>query len=228
MPETGLVDCAFDFLLSLLYMSWVWCLLILSIFLSLFIIRATFSSQFQWRTIFTMLFCRFLALSALALDSISASPVAGGHPHKQCHNSPQNRACWGSHSISTNYYDVIPNTGRTVTVRLVQYQANVGGCYQGPQYNLDIVNTTAFPDGVGRPVMLVNGMFPGPTIEANWGDHVGMASSIRLVELRWLIALKSSMSPIACPTTAPPFISMVSVNSTPTKWTAFRPSRNAL
>ncbi len=35
-----------------------------------------------------------------------------------------------------------------------------------PQYNLEITNTTGAPDGVERLMMLVNGQFPGPTIEA--------------------------------------------------------------
>lgn len=35
---------------------------------------------------------------------------------------------------------------------------------------LDITNTTMAFDGVARPVMVINGQYPGPTIEANWGD----------------------------------------------------------
>jgi len=59
-----------------------------------------------------------------------------------------------TYDINTNYYDSSPNTG---VIR---------------EYHFDIINTTAAPDGIERPVLLVNGQFPGPTIEANWGDTV--------------------------------------------------------
>lgn len=61
---------------------------------------------------------------------------------------------WGGYDINTNYYETAPNT------KVVR------------EYYFDIVNTTAAPDGIERPVLLVNGQFPGPTIEANWGDTV--------------------------------------------------------
>ena len=38
-------------------------------------------------------------------------------------------------------------------------------------YNFVITRQTIAPDGVERSVMLVNGEFPGPTLEANWGDE---------------------------------------------------------
>ncbi|KAG2419203.1 hypothetical protein HFD88_003998 [Aspergillus terreus] len=67
---------------------------------------------------------------------------------------PNATAPWHPFTIDTNFYDNIPDTG---VVR---------------EYWFDIVNTTAAPDGVERPVLLVNGQFPGPAIEANWGDTV--------------------------------------------------------
>ncbi|KAE8355939.1 Cupredoxin [Aspergillus coremiiformis] len=56
--------------------------------------------------------------------------------------------------INTNYYTIAPDTGKVV------------------EYWLDITNVTAAPDGVPRPMMLVNDQYPGPTIEANWGDTI--------------------------------------------------------
>ncbi|KAF5863352.1 hypothetical protein ETB97_010232 [Aspergillus alliaceus] len=56
--------------------------------------------------------------------------------------------------INTNYYTTVPTSG---VVR---------------EYWLDISNVTAGPDGVQRPMMVVNGQYPGPTIEADWGDTV--------------------------------------------------------
>ncbi|OJZ88646.1 multicopper oxidase [Aspergillus luchuensis CBS 106.47] len=61
---------------------------------------------------------------------------------------------WQGYDLNTNYYKTVPQTN---VVR---------------EYYFDIVNTTAALDGVERPVLLVNGQFPGPTIEANWGDTV--------------------------------------------------------
>ncbi|KFY13638.1 hypothetical protein V492_03139 [Pseudogymnoascus sp. VKM F-4246] len=38
------------------------------------------------------------------------------------------------------------------------------------QYNFVIERHTIAPDGVQKNSLLINGQFPGPTIEANWGD----------------------------------------------------------
>jgi hypothetical protein len=37
-------------------------------------------------------------------------------------------------------------------------------------YEWTVARSTLAPDGVPVDVMLVNGEFPGPLIEANWGD----------------------------------------------------------
>jgi hypothetical protein len=37
-------------------------------------------------------------------------------------------------------------------------------------YNFVIERGTLAPDGVEKNSLLINGQFPGPTIEANWGD----------------------------------------------------------
>ncbi|KAB8277408.1 Cupredoxin [Aspergillus minisclerotigenes] len=57
-------------------------------------------------------------------------------------------------NVNTNYYSRTPDTG---VVR---------------EYWFNITNTTADPDGVDRPMMLINGQYPGPTVEADWGDTV--------------------------------------------------------
>ncbi|KAJ3484465.1 hypothetical protein NLI96_g5633 [Meripilus lineatus] len=46
---------------------------------------------------------------------------------------------------------------------------------QPPQtrvYAFNVSNALGAPDGVVRPMLVVNGMFPGPTIEANQGDRI--------------------------------------------------------
>lgn len=61
---------------------------------------------------------------------------------------------WQGFDLNTNYYEQVPDTG---VVR---------------EYYFNIVNTTAAPDGRETQVQLVNGIFPGPTIIADWGDTV--------------------------------------------------------
>ncbi|KAF9279301.1 hypothetical protein BGZ68_008001 [Mortierella alpina] len=40
------------------------------------------------------------------------------------------------------------------------------------EYNWEVSESTISPDGLARPMLLVNGMFPGPLIEANTGDRI--------------------------------------------------------
>ena len=62
---------------------------------------------------------------------------------------------WGTRTAkNTNYYSNTPNTGVT------------------RNYDFTIAEQTFAPDGVNRTGYLVNGAFPGPTIEANWGDWI--------------------------------------------------------
>ena len=59
----------------------------------------------------------------------------------------------------TNYYEDHPNTG---VIR---------------RYDFSVSRGTIAPDGYELPVILVNGQFPGPTIEANWGDTIQVTVS---------------------------------------------------
>lgn len=89
-------------------------------------------------------------LSFLPLASLlAAAPALESHrPTKRCVNSAEDRSCWGDYDISTNYYDVVPDTGVT------------------REYWFELTNTTASPDGVEKMVLSVNGSIPGPTIIA--------------------------------------------------------------
>ncbi|KAJ4288428.1 laccase, multicopper oxidase, benzenediol:oxygen oxidorectuctase [Kalmusia sp. IMI 367209] len=40
------------------------------------------------------------------------------------------------------------------------------------KYTFKLSNMTMAPDGVSRHMQVVNGQYPGPTIEANWGDNI--------------------------------------------------------
>lgn len=69
-------------------------------------------------------------------------------------NTASDRKTWCNYDASTNYYDVVPNTG---VIR---------------EYYLDIQEVTVAPDGYSRSAMAINGSIPGPTIHADWDDHV--------------------------------------------------------
>ncbi|KAI1735704.1 Cupredoxin [Xylaria scruposa] len=49
------------------------------------------------------------------------------------------------------------------------------------KYHFTVARATISPDGVQRPAILVNNQFPGPTIEANWGDEIEVTVENRVV-----------------------------------------------
>jgi FtsP/CotA-like multicopper oxidase with cupredoxin domain len=62
---------------------------------------------------------------------------------------------WGLLTASgSNPYTQMPNTG---VIR---------------NYDFSIARGTIAPDGYQKQVILINGQFPGPAIEANWGDTI--------------------------------------------------------
>lgn len=89
-----------------------------------------------------------LSFLPLALLITAAPSIESRTPSKRCVHSAEDRSCWGDYDLSTNYYEVVPNTGVT------------------REYWFNIVNTTASPDGVEKMVLAVNGTIPGPTIIA--------------------------------------------------------------
>jgi FtsP/CotA-like multicopper oxidase with cupredoxin domain len=83
--------------------------------------------------------------------SNSTGAPAGGFP-------------WGARTASgTNPYTNAPVTGVVRTYNFVISRANLA------------------PDGVVREMLLVNGQFPGPTIEANWGDTIQVTVTNNIV-----------------------------------------------
>lgn len=52
------------------------------------------------------------------------------------------------------------------------YGANIKQTGVTRYYSWTITNTTMAPDGVEKPMLIVNDAFPGPLIEANWGDWI--------------------------------------------------------
>ncbi|KAI8725489.1 hypothetical protein NCS52_00120000 [Fusarium sp. LHS14.1] len=74
-------------------------------------------------------------------------------------NPTPNGYPWSTLTSHTNYYEDHPNTG---VIR---------------RYDFSVSRGTIAPDGYELPVILVNGQFPGPTIEANWGDTIQVTVS---------------------------------------------------
>ncbi|KAJ5758378.1 Multicopper oxidase type 2 [Penicillium odoratum] len=74
----------------------------------------------------------------------------GGNPTK-CVHYPHSRKCWLPGFDITDYEKEIPPGG------LVEYE-------------LTVSNQVISPDGYLTNGMVINGQYPGPTIEANWGD----------------------------------------------------------
>ena len=77
-------------------------------------------------------------------------------------NSLREAYPWGSKTArNTNPYDEAPDTGKT------------------RHYQFTLARARKAPDGYLKDVILVNGQFPGPVIEANWGDHIeGVLSEV--------------------------------------------------
>ncbi|KAF2794437.1 multicopper oxidase [Melanomma pulvis-pyrius CBS 109.77] len=72
-----------------------------------------------------------------------------------CTHGPGSRGCWnGDFDISSDMDLKWPATGKTV------------------KYNFEITNITLAPDGFAKPMMVINGQYPGPTVVADWGDDI--------------------------------------------------------
>ncbi|KAK1955884.1 multicopper oxidase [Colletotrichum sublineola] len=107
------------------------------------------------------MFSTFLSssLGAVLLSSLAqANPIRSVEPRQAACGShgPGNRACWnGNFDINSDFEILTPPQGKLRT------------------FDFTLSNLTDIaPDGVHKPAMLINNQFPGPTIEADWGDFV--------------------------------------------------------
>ncbi|CUS13825.1 unnamed protein product [Tuber aestivum] len=104
-----------------------------------------------------MITTSLLLLIAVVNTLVSAIPVsepASDEKHT-CTNTADSRNCWSpGFDINTDYYTNTPKTGRTV------------------EHKWSITNKTMALDGYERSVLVVNGQYPGPALEANWGDYI--------------------------------------------------------
>ncbi|KAK5686267.1 laccase, multicopper oxidase, benzenediol:oxygen oxidorectuctase [Elasticomyces elasticus] len=105
------------------------------------------------------------SLSSVVKNTITATSTSSAKPTSTCTNGPTSRNCWsGGLDISTDFDNNWPTTGRTVS------------------YTWSITNTTLSPDGYSRPVFAINGQYPGPRIEANWGDMISVTVTNNLAD----------------------------------------------
>ncbi|KAF6232202.1 hypothetical protein HO173_009585 [Letharia columbiana] len=75
-------------------------------------------------------------------------------------------------SLSLTGVDGIVSWGANTVSNYNPYLTDFSSGRQGPTYNFNIARGFISPDGVNRSSILINGAFPGPTIEANWGDTI--------------------------------------------------------
>jgi FtsP/CotA-like multicopper oxidase with cupredoxin domain len=68
--------------------------------------------------------------------------------------SDSNDVPWGNRTAGDSAYEDPPDTGRT------RY------------YDFTVSRAFIAPDGVEKRAIIVNGQYPGPTIEADWGDWI--------------------------------------------------------
>jgi FtsP/CotA-like multicopper oxidase with cupredoxin domain len=91
--------------------------------------------------------------STCSAPTATASCVpCAGQPSNNWDKTGDNPFC--GYTINDNPYEVLPQTCQT------------------REYNFEITNTTASPDGIPVNALLINGQMPGPLIEANWGDWI--------------------------------------------------------
>lgn len=115
------------------------------------------SSDSKMGAFVSTLFNIIAALSQTATNGASTYGTLSANklPYFLTNNPLPSGYPWGGLTqTNTNPYTSSPNTGIIRT------------------YDFTISRGTIAPDGYQKSVMLVNGAYPGPTIEANWGDTI--------------------------------------------------------
>ncbi|KAL1646837.1 laccase, multicopper oxidase, benzenediol:oxygen oxidorectuctase [Diplodia intermedia] len=103
------------------------------------------------------------ASSKASSSSVKSSSTTSRVPDAACTNSPSTRGCWKNGlSIAADFDNKYPTTGKTVKYTLTV--TNVTDC--------QTYMSKGIGDGFCRPMLLINEQFPGPTINAEWGDYL--------------------------------------------------------
>ena len=69
-------------------------------------------------------------------------------------NSPDHRGCWGGGFDINTPPNSWPDSGNVC------------------KYEFTMMNVTLSPDGIPKQMLTVNGQYPGPLVECNWGDTI--------------------------------------------------------
>lgn len=104
----------------------------------------------------------FIVASTLSL--VAAAPTISNCIHDATH-----RQCWSNgFDINTNYCSLYLPVLSSVNRRLIRYIIDQSWPWTGNvvSYDLTVSNVVASPDGYSKPMMLVNGQYPGPAIVA--------------------------------------------------------------
>ncbi|KAL9111223.1 MAG: hypothetical protein Q9227_004301 [Pyrenula ochraceoflavens] len=95
-----------------------------------------------------------VALKNLLALGLFLLPALATSNSTNCTNTPTTRSCWkDGYNINTDFYSQTP-IGTVV------------------EYDFVITEATISPDGYETVGMVINGQYPGPAIEANWGDTI--------------------------------------------------------
>lgn len=73
---------------------------------------------------------------------------------------------------SANYLKPLPHGYPWGTLTTKNDPKNAPNTGITRNYDFTIARGHAAPDGYLKPVILINGQFPGPLIQANWGDWI--------------------------------------------------------
>lgn len=112
-------------------------------------------------------------LTSLSRKSLLGTLLAPLLPVFLQNNPLPNGYPWSQLDATTDYYELFPRTG---VIR---------------SYDFTVSRGLIAPDGYEREVILVNGAFPGPVIEANWGDtiqvtvHNNISTTQEGVSIHW-------------------------------------------
>ena len=123
----------------------------------------------------------------------SSSSTASQSPVSTLTNKEQvGKSLWGNLNRGTfpkwlsglngQPYSAAPWGDRTTENSDATIKDNVPETNVTRSYDFTISRSQISPDGVLRDVLLINGMYPGPIIEANWGDWIEVKVTNNITE----------------------------------------------
>ncbi|KAK7408405.1 hypothetical protein QQX98_009445 [Neonectria punicea] len=128
-----------------------------------------------WSHLQTALLAAIIVVSVLAVSSLTLG--SQGMPKSESHGDDQGDDAKPKPSATPDiirYHEDIPETPRLRD--LAEYILPTSWDFSAPpttrEYNWTIAPATLNPDGVYRPMILINNKYPGPLIECNEGDTI--------------------------------------------------------